>query len=247
MKKLAAFIGIVFMAVVTHAQTPAPNLGTIQWNGMTLPAIVGTPITVNGQTLIIETNQMGGYTISTFGPQGTNSITPPTTLAGVGTQVERWIQNNNTANSGYYSTNGEWDISLGAAYSQNSGQAAAVLEAERYGLIKSLPNFGLGLGVLEGNQNGQNGTAAGFALFDYRHPIGDVAFVGGLFGGYDNYTARPMGGPKVKVEYRMNPHIGSWVSVAYDIEGFGRTKTQVGTTISDPSGLIISGGLTYAF
>jgi len=243
-----AIIGVLLSAVtVIHAQTVTSTSAglSLSFGGVTVPAIAGTPITINGQTLLIATNASGGYTVVTYGAAGTNSFTPPNTLTEAGTWVQQALQNNNPNNKDYYSTNGEWDVSLGAAYAQNSGQAAAVLEVERYGVFS--PNLGLGLGVLEGNQAGQNGTAAAYGMVDYRHPIGDVAFIGGLFAGYDNYTGHIMGGPKVKVEYRMNPHIASWVSVAYDIEGFGKTMTQVGTTISDPSGLLICGGLTYAF
>lgn len=222
-----------------HAQTPAPApapIPTLQWNGLTLPAIVGTPITVNGQTLLIETNQSGGYTITTFGPQGINTFTPPTTTADVFTRAGQFVNANNPANLSYYSTNGEWDLSVGGVFAQNSGQAAAQLSVERYGVIPSWPNFSLGGAVLEGNANGQNGTAGAYAFGDYRRPIGDVAFVGGFGGGYDNYNKSFMGIGKVEIEYRQNRHLGEYVGVGYAFEG---TKND--------RGMIEGGGIRYAF
>lgn len=228
-------IGLILLTLAGHAQTSAPN-PTIQWNGLTLPAIVGTPITVNGQTLLIETNQSGGYTITTFGPQGTNSFTPPTTVAGATTLAEQFVNANNPANLSYYSTNGEWDLSVGGVFAQNSGQAAAQLSIERYGVIPSLPNLSLGAAVLEGNASGQSGTAGGYGFVDYRRPIGDVAFIGGLGGGYDNYNKSFMGVAKVEIEYRQNRHLGEYVGVGYAFEG---TQTD--------RGLMVGGGIRYAF
>jgi hypothetical protein len=37
------------------------------------------------------------------------------------------------------------------------------------------------------------------------------------------------------------------VGVGYDFEGFGKTKTAAGSTVSNPSGIIIGGGIRYAF
>lgn len=240
-KKLTSILAIALIAAVSYAQSPpspaaTPPLGTFVWNGMTLPAIVGTPITVNGQTLIIETNASGGYTVTTYGPNGTNSFTPPRDLGGLATFVQNAVQNNNAANIGYYSTNGEWDVSIGAAFAQNSGQAAAQISIERYGVLKAWPNVSLGAAVLEGNANGQSGTAGAYAFADYRRPIGDVAFIGGIGGGYDNYNKSPMGIVKAEVEYRQNRHLGEYVGAGYAFEG-GKSDR----------GLIIGGGIRYAF
>src|SRR6185312_1984392 len=127
----AVTAALIFLTLSSRAQAPAP-VATIQWNGVTLPAIVGTPITVNGQTLIIETNQSGGYTITTYGPNGTNSVTPPMTMADAAARAGQFVNANNPANISYYSTNGEWDLSVGGVFAQNSGQAAAQLTLERY-------------------------------------------------------------------------------------------------------------------
>lgn len=229
--------------------TPPTNspIPTFNWNGITLPLILNQPITVNGQTIIVETNQSGGMTVITYGVYGTNAFTPPTTTAGAVSTAQGWVSQNNPANIGYYSTNGEWDFKLGAVYSQNTGQAGALIDIGRYGVITSMPNIGADVGIIEGSQGGQNGTAAGFLFADYRHPIGDVCPYGGLGGGYDVLTGKPMGLVKAGVEYRQNKNLGEFVSVVYDVEGFNKTKLSTGGTINDPSGLQITGGLTVNF
>jgi hypothetical protein len=245
-----AIIGVLLSAVtVIHAQTVTSTSAglSLSFGGVTVPAIAGTPITIDGQTLLIATNASGGYTVVTYGTYGATNFTPPTTLGGVGTFVQNAVENNNAANISYYSTNGEWDVSLGAAYAQNSGNAAVQLSIEKYGIIKAWPQASLGLAVLEGNQNGQNGTAAGYGFVDYRKPIGDVAFIFGGGGGYDNFTGKPMLILKGEVEYRQNKHIGEFAGAGYDLEGFGKTKTQVGSSVSNPSGLVVAGGIRCAF
>lgn len=242
--------GIAGYSFNSKAQTVNTNLlefPTIVFNGIKIPAIIGTPITVQGQTITIQTNASGDFTIVTSGPNGTNSITPPHDLSGAMQFVQNAVEKNNPANIGYYPTNGEWVLSVAGVFAQNSGQAAAQLSIEKYGIIPKWANLSLGVAVLEGNQNGQNGTAAAYAFGDYRRPIGDVAFSIGLGGGYDNYTGRPMGIVKIEVEYRSSKNLGEFVGVGYDCEGFGSTKTAVGTTISDPSGLTIGGGIRYSF
>lgn len=249
-KTKSLLIGIALLtAMVIHAQTviTTPTGLSLSFSGVTVPAIAGTPITINGQTLLIATNASGGYTVVTYGAYGTNSFTPPNTLGGVVAFTQNAVQNNNPENIGYYSTNGEWDVSLGAAYAQNSGAAAVQLAIERYGVIPSWPNASLGLAVLEGNQNGQNGTAAGYGFIDYRHPIGDVALIVGLGGGYDNFTGKPMAIAKAEVEYRQNKHLGEFAGVGYDFEGLGTTKSQTGATLNNPSGLVVAGGIRCAF
>lgn len=248
--KKKILIGVALLAAtVSYGQTAIVNGNQITFQGVTfsIPSIIGTPITIQGQTLRVTTNASGLFTVSTSGPDGTNSITPPNNLSSLGAFVENAVNNNNPANIDYYSTNGEWDVRLGAAYAQNSGQAAAMLSVERYGIFS--PNIGLGAAVLEGNQGGQNGTAAAYAFGDYRHPIGDVAFSFGLGAGYDNYTGRPMGIAKADVEYRINKHLGSWAGAAYDFEGTVSKKpvSIAGQPATDPSGLIFGGGLSYDF
>jgi hypothetical protein len=231
-KNLSVFV-ITAVLLTLRAQAQAPSL---EQSLATIMPRTGQPFTVNGQTFLVSTNASGALTITTSGPAGTNTVTPPTTLAGATTRAEEMVNANNPANVGYYSTNGEWDLSVGGAFAQNSGQAAAQLAVERYGFLKSLPNLSLGAAVLEGNASGQNGTAAGYAFMDYRRPIGDVAFVGGLGAGYDNYNKSFMGVAKIEIEYRQNKHLGEYVGVGYAFEG-GQTDR----------GLIIGGGIRYAF
>lgn len=223
-------------------------LPMISINGYTFTVpILNQPFMFQGQTFEVTTNANGTMTVVTFGPQGTNSMVVPQTANQVITFIQNAIENNNPANIDYYSTNGEWDFKLGGTYAQNTGQAAALVEVTRYGLWGTAPNLGVSVGVLQGTQNGQNGTAAEFGFLDYRHPIGDVAFVGGVGGGYDELTRNPMGLAKVGVEYRQSPHLGEWTSIAYDFEGWGSQVTAAGQTIGNRSGLMISGGINYAF
>lgn len=235
-----AFLALgAFLLTSAHAQSAppvSPAAGTVLFNGIQLPAIIGTPITVNGQTLLITTNASGGYTVQTSGPNGTNSFAVPQNITGVEAFVQNAVNHNNPANIGFYSTNGEWDLSIGGAFAQNSGQAAAQLSIERYGVIPQWPNVSLGAAVLEGNANGQNGTAGAYAFTDYRRPIGDVAFIGGIGAGYDNYNKSFMGVARAEVEYRQNRHLGEYVGVGYAFEG---SKTD--------RGLILGGGIRYAF
>lgn len=239
-------IGIAGYSHPARAQTNL-SLGFIDINGISFPAIVGTAVTINGQTMLLTTNANGTYTVTTYGQYGSNTITPPTTLQAAVSTATGWVQNNNPANIGYYSTNGEWVFKLGAVYSQNTGQAGALIDIGRYGIIGSLPNWGADVGIIEGTQNGQNGTEAGFLFADYRHPIGDVAIYGGPGGGYDVITGRPMGLFKVGVEYRQSKNLGEWVSLVYDFEGLGKLKVSTGQTLDDPSGVQIAGGLNLSF
>jgi hypothetical protein len=188
-------------AVLSPSASIGEQIGTIVPN-------IGQLFTVNGQTFLISTNPSGGLSITTTGPAGTNTVTPPTSLAGAFSRAQEFVNANMPGNIGYYSTNGEWDVSVGGVFAQNSGQAAAQLSIERYGVFKSLPNLSLGAAVLEGNDQGKSGTAGGYVFVDYRRPIGDVAFVAGLGGGYDIYNRSPMGIVKIEIEYRQNKHLG---------------------------------------
>lgn len=205
----------------------------------TIPPIVtpGQPFTVNGQTFLISTNADGTLAISTSGPAGSQTVTPPKDSAQLLARIEEMVNANNPANISYYSSN-EYVLSIGGVFAQNSGQAAAQLSIEKYGLLKSAPNFALGAAVLEGNASGQNGTAGAYAFVDYRRPIGDVAFTAGLGAGWDNYNSAPMGIVKAEIEYRQNKHLGEYVGVGYAFEGLQKNQDR---------GLIIGGGIRYAF
>lgn len=223
---LTALCGILaLLTTLSRAQTPA------------IPDIVqpGVPFSLNGQTFLITTNADGQTVILTSGPAGTNSVTPPTNTSELLEQVRQMVANNNPANISYYGTN-EWVLSVGGAFAQNSGQAAAELGIEKYGLLKKLPQIGVGASLLQGNSGGKSGTAGAYAFADYRKPIGDVAFSGGLGGGYDVYNGSPMGVVKAEIEYRQNAHLGEYVRAGYAFEGGKNDR-----------GLIIGGGVKYAF
>ena len=201
---------------------------------LTVPQLVGHVITYQGQNYLISTNAAGGYDVQSFGVQGTNVITVPTTPEQAFQVATAWINENNPAEIGFYNTN-EIVAKLGVGYLQNAGQSVAVLGAEKYGLF-GLQNFGVGGGILQGNNGGQSGTAGAYAEFDYRKPIGNVAYRGGLVGGYDNWDARPFVGPLAGLEYRQSQHLGEWIDVIYAYEA------------NEPSrGLMIAGGVSASF
>lgn len=231
--KLSLIIGIACLAMVTHAQTPLPAQIPV---GVT----IGQPFQLNGQTFVIETNLFGQYIVITSGPAGSLTNTPPISLQDFITQAQGMIAANNPANKGYYTN--ELEFQVGAVYVQNTGQAAAKLSIEKWGAFNVVPQeIGFGAALLEGNANGQHGTAGGYAFADYRKIIGDVAGKIGLGGGYDNLNASAMGIVQAEVEYRMSNHIGTYVGVGYALEKKGLTKSSQG------GGLIIGGGISYSF
>lgn len=224
------------------------SLPAITVNGITFTVpILNQQFTVQGQTLEVVTNSSGGLTVITFGPFGTNQTSIPHSTGDVVNSIEEDVAKNNPANISYYNTNGEWNFKVGGVYAQNTGEAGGLVDIGRYGFIPSMPNLGADAGVIEGTQNGQNGTAAEFAFLDYRKPIGDVAFAGGIGGGRDNNTDNWMGLVKGGVEYRENPHLGQFVDIVYDFEGWGGQKIQSGESIQNPSGLFFSAGFTANF
>lgn len=229
--KLAIIGAVLSMAAVIHAQ-PLPQIP--------LGVNIGQPFTLNGQTFIVTTNAAGGYVIITTGPAGTITNTPPSSLQEFVNQAEGMINANNPANKGYYTN--ELEFQVGAVYVQNSGQAAAKLSIEKWGLLKSVPNLGLGAAVLEGNANGQHATAGGYGFIDYRKVIGDVAGKVGIGGGYDSLNASAMGVVQIEVEYRMSQHLGTYVGVGYALE-----KKSNSPGAKDGGGTLIGGGISYEF
>ena len=230
MKKMFSLIGVAALALATVFQVQAQmvNLDNL------LPNLVGQVVSYKGQSFLIATNASGGYVVSSFGVNGTNVITVPATPDQAMQVATAWIQANNPANIGYYGTN-EIDARLGAAYLQNSGQAVAVLAVDKYGLF-GWANIGVGGGLLQGNNAGKSGTAGAYGEIVYRKPIGDVAAVGGLIGGFDNWNSQGFFGAKAGLEYRQNPHLGEFLDADYCFEP-GQTDR----------GLLISGGISYAF
>jgi hypothetical protein len=237
--------------LLTAALAALLSLGSAIAQSASVPVIPvlaqpGQPFSVNGQTFVFTTNDSGGIIITTTGPAGSNTVVAPVNSSELLARVREIVNENNPANIGYYGSN-DLVFSVAGVFAQNSGQAAAQLSIEKFGLLKSIPQIGVGAAVLEGNQNGVNGTAAAYAFADYRKPIGDVAFSFGLGAGYDNYTSRPMGIARVEVEYRQNAHLGEFVGVGYDFEGMQSKVKAADNRAVDPSGLIIGGGIRYSF
>lgn len=201
---------------------------------------LGQTFTFNGQAFLVTTNPAGQYVIISTGPAGSVTNIPPSNKQDMLNAISQYVSENNPANIGYYGTN-DFNLKVGAVYSQNSGQAYASIGVEKFGLLKSAPNFGIGGAVLEGNASGQNGTAGAYATVLYRHPIGDVAITGGLGGGYDNFNKQPMGVLKLDLEYRHSQHLGEYIGLGYAIEQRG---AKGGGT---DRGMMIGGGVTYSF
>lgn len=217
---------IIFFAFVAFA-------GIIGAQAQAIPSIIGNQITINGQSFLITTNSTGGFDVSTFGVSGTNVITAPASPSQAMQVVTAWVEANNPANAKFYATN-EIEGRVFAGVIQNSGQAVAGVSVENWGW--PIPNIGFGAGVLQGNDAGRSGTAGAFAEADYRKVIGDVAGVGGIMGGYDNWNKKGFIAAKVGAEYRQNAHLGEFVDVAYALE-----------TIKSDRGLLIFAGICYAF
>jgi hypothetical protein len=229
--------------------TPAPNpvaalsintITTLLQNGI---ITIGQPttLTINGQTqtFTVNTNPAGLYVISTSGSAGTATVTQPTTTAEVFAQMQSMIANNNPTNRDYYGTN-ELVARVGAIYLQNSGQAAIEIGVEKYGLFKSLPQFGIGAALFQGNKQGQSATAGAIGFIDYRYIIGDVSAQIGLGGGYDNWNKCPIGVVKFDIEYRMSPHMGTYVGLGYGLEQGSINNSQKG-------GLMARAGANWSF
>lgn len=204
---------------------------------------IGQPVTIKGQTFIVNTNSDGIYVITTIGVNGSATVTPPTTPQEALQQAQALIAANNPTNSTFYGTN-ELVARVGAVYLQNSGQAVIEIGIEKYGLMKSMPQLGLGAALFQGNNNGKSGTAGACGFVDYRKIIGDVSAQVGIGGGYDNWNASAMGVVKADVELRQNNHIGEFVGVGYALEkaAFGGNSAT-----ANKGGLMVRGGVNYAF
>jgi hypothetical protein len=199
-----------------------------------LPTLVGQVITYKGQNFLISTNAAGNYIVSTFGVQGTNTIVVPATPEQAEEVASQWIEANNPANIGFYGTN-EIDARLGVAYVQSSGQAAAVIALDKYGLF-GWQSIGLGGGFVQGQNAGKTSVGAIYSSIVYRKPIGDVAINGGAIPiGYDNFDGKFFLGLKAGLEYRQNTHLGEYLDFIVEKEFSGEINS------------LISGGVEYAF
>lgn len=200
-----------------------------------IPPLVGTIFTYQGQSFLISTNSAGQMVVSSFGVQGTNVLTVPTDPLQAEQVGAAWLAQNNPNEIGYYGTN-EIDARLGVIYLQSSGQAAAVLSIDKFGTF-AWPNIGFGAGVIQGQNPAQSsGMAAEYAEVVYRKPIGNVAGVGGLIAGYDNWNKEPFFGAKAGLEYRESARLGQFLDVTYSYEPNHSSR-----------GMTIDGGVTYIF
>jgi hypothetical protein len=204
---------------------------------------IGQPVTIKGQTFTVNTNSDGIYVITTSGVGGTATVTPPTTSEEALAKMEAMMEANNPTNRDYYGTN-ELVARVGAVYLQNSGQAVVEIGIEKYGLLSSIPQLGVGAALFQGNNNGKSGTAGACGFVDYRKIIGDVSAQVGIGGGYDNWNASWMGVVKADVELRQNHHIGEFVGVGYALE---KTAFTSNTSTANKGGLMVRGGVNYAF
>ena len=230
-----ALAAVPVMAQSTNLTVGGVSIATIQTLLSQDIITIGQPFTVKGQSFLITTNANGTLDISSTGAAGSLNFTPPSTDAGVASQAQAWVGENNPTNIGFYSTN-EIDLRVGAAYQQSSGQAVVDIALEKYGLIKPLPGIGVFGGVLEGNGNSSSGLAAAYAGVDYRKPIGDVAIAGKIEGGWDNWTRNGFVAAGARIEYRQNAHLGEFVNA--DVAWEPRRADYP---------IIIGGGISYAF
>ena len=240
-KQIIGIAAISLAMVPVQAQIPsATSITSLLKDGV---ITIGQPVTIKGQTFTVTTNSDGIYVITTSGVGGSATVTPPTTTAEALAQAQAIVAANNPTNSNFYSTN-ELVARVGAVYLQNSGQSVVELGVEKYGLFKPMPQIGVGAALFQGNKSGQSGTAGACAFLDYRKIIGDVSAQVGIGGGYDNWNASGMGVIKADVELRQNRHIGEFVGVGYAIEkaAFGGNSAT-----SDKGGLMVRGGINYAF
>jgi hypothetical protein len=234
--------------VVIVTPAPAPN-AFANLNATSIQALlangiitIGQPSTINGVTGIVNVNSNGVYVITVLGsdvPNGSLTYTPPNTTSSAIAEAEAMLRANNPTNRGYYGTN-ELVVRLAADYLQNSGQAVVEIGLEKYGLLKSMPQFGIGAALFQGTRAGYSGTAGACGFVDYRKILGDVSLQVGLGGGYDNWNRKFMALVKLDLELRQNTNIGEFVRVAYAYEPGSLSNSSLG-------GLIIGGGINYSF
>ena len=230
-------------------QTQVPNLlGSLGVNvsGINISSIssllqnglvtVGTPFAFNGQSFLVTTNAAGQYVIYTTGPAGTATVNQPTSVTGALTTMGQYVAANNPTNANFYGTN-EIAVGVGMVYLQNSGQAAVEISLEKYGLLSSVSQLGLGVALFQGNNAGKSGTAGAVGFVDYRKIIGDVSVDIGAGAGYDNWNSSIMGVVKCDITLRQNHYLEEYAGVAYAFEG----------KVSGPGGLIVRAGVRYAF
>lgn len=162
----------------------------------------------------------------------------PKTLDDVVNELHSMIASNDETKTNLY-VDDEITIKLGGIYSQDTGEAGALFDVCKWGLIK---NVGVGAAVIEGNSGGQSGTAASYGYVAYRRIIGNVA--GNVFAGFGADFTRKTGGKGstkamgilgCEAEYRFTKNLASFVGAGYEIAG--DTKR----------GIVAGGGFKYIF
>lgn len=125
----------------------------------------------------------------------------------------------------------EVEIRLGGVYVQAQNKAATLIAAEYW--LKN--NIGFGGEVISLSTK----TAAVFPYVGYRKIFGNTAGVVFVGGGYDYDANSGFGVGGLRLEHRMNKHVGVWASVSYEIQ-FNSGK-------NNDRGIISGAGLSYAF
>ena len=155
-----------------------------------------------------------------------------TPLPSFGTEVSNIVSKIDTSVNLF--TPKEVEFRLGACYVQKTGEAGTVLAVEKWGILSTnINNFGIGAESITSGSD----QAAEFAYVAYRKCLGNVAGIAFLGGGYADIDKSPLGVLGARLEYRTTAHIGTWASASYGLT----TRTE------NKRGLLIAGGLSYAF
>ena len=236
MKKLIAVVSAVAISVSVIAQTIPSTTLTAAQTAQLLLLLSGTnhqTVNINGQVITVAPNDLS---TTTSGPAGSATTQTPTSLQDLMNQWSAMLAANQATNANFY-TPGEVEVGMGGLYLQNSGQAVAYLEVEKWGITTNTANLGFAGGILQGNKAGQVGTAGEYSFVEYRKILGNVSVKGGIGGGYDNWNKTPFGSARLALEYRYNAHLGAEAGFNYAFE----QKQPVS------SGMMLFGGIRYAF
>jgi hypothetical protein len=243
---VALFACLVSVSAV-RAQTNNPAQIVAQATQLLSGLPLGSSVTIQGQSFTLTTNASGQISgVTTVGPAGSESVSALTTPGAVAQQVSTYVAANDTNDSYYYSTN-DLTAGVGVDYLQNSGQTIADIQIAKYGLIKSLPSIALEAGLLQGNPNGVQSTAGGYAGIDYRKPIGSVAAHVGADVAYDAWSGNVGGIAHANVELRQGQHLGESAGIKYEYEANNTSKTASTTSKGNLSGLWLCVEITYSF
>ena len=146
------------------------------------------------------------------------------------------------ASKTYYQTNGsEFEINIGAAYSQKDSEAANTLGFKYFKSTGADGTIQWGGGVQILNLANQS-TAAIAPSFEVRKTFGNIAVGLGLGGGYDFENAALFGDLQLRAYYRTTKNFGFYVATDYVFEAKnGKIQNQ------KERGQIAGAGLTWSF